>query len=242
MLSEMGEIRSLAEVRRQLHSCADPEKALILQGFFKTGPGQYGEGDKFLGVVVPRIRRIAGKAGSLSLSQVIVLLKSEFHEERLLALLVLVSKYNVADERERRRIYDLYLRHTRYINSWDLVDLSAHHIVGAFLSDKSRRPLYKLARSSRLWERRIAMISTFYFIRRQDLTDTFNLADRLLGDEHDLMHKAVGWMLREAGKRDAAALKKFLGCRYNRMPRTMLRYAIERFPRRLRQAYLKGIA
>ena len=230
----------LKTVRDALHECANEADAKNLQRFFKTGPGEYGEGDIFIGVRVPAIRRIAGKFHELPFEDTQALLHSAIHEERLLALIILIGKYRKGTIAEQNYIYELYLASTRYINNWDLVDLSAEHIVGAYLADKSREPLYELARSSSLWERRIAILATFHYIKRNELAETFLIAEILLADSEDLIHKAVGWMLREAGKRDQAIEEVFLKKHYQQMPRTMLRYAIERFPEKLRQQYLKG--
>jgi 3-methyladenine DNA glycosylase AlkD len=201
----------------------------VLQGFFRTGPGEYGEGDVFLGVRVPMIRGLLREIReSATVHHADRLLASPYHEARLLGLLLLVELFRRGEEAARRDIYRLYLARTDRINNWDLVDLSAEHIVGAWLADRSRRPLDRLARSRSLWERRIAVLATFHFIKRGEFGDTLRLAERLLGDPHDLMHKAAGWMLREAGKRDPAVLRSFLARHAARMPRTMLRYAIER--------------
>ncbi len=227
-------------LRTRLRELADPAQAENLQRFFKTGPGQYGEGDIFIGVKVPQIRKVAREGRALGLPGVESLLHSGIHEERLLALLILVIQFEKADRTQRKAIYDFYMANTTRVNNWDLVDLSAHHIVGAFLADRSRTVLQRLARSRDLWTRRIAIIATFYFIRRNEFDDTLAVADLLLTDDHDLIHKAVGWMLREVGKRDLAVEEDFLKPRYSRMPRTMLRYAIERFPEPKRQRYLKG--
>lgn len=231
----------LNELKRSLRAQADPGKAKVLQRFFKTGPGEYGEGDIFLGVVVPKIRALSKKYASLGTSDVEILLRSPIHEERLLALLILVSKFEAGDVREKAGIYRSYLKNTEYINSWDLVDLTADRIVGAFLRDRDKSILYKLARSKDVWERRIAIMATFHFIKNGSSVHTFAIAGVLLGDDHDLIHKAVGWMLREAGKRvDIAAEERFLKNHYKKMPRTMLRYAIERFPEPKRKAFLKA--
>jgi 3-methyladenine DNA glycosylase AlkD len=227
-------------IRARLRTAADPSSVPILQRFFKTGPGQYGEGDVFVGIRVPVLRAICRECAGIHVRDVKSLLRSKVHEERLLALLLLVDAFDRADVRDRRRIYQLYLANTAYINNWDLVDASAGPIVGAYLDDRSRAPLRRLARSALLWERRIAIIATFHFIKQNELEDTFEIADMLLADDHDLIHKAVGWMLREAGKRDKVALRRFLTTRYRRMPRTMLRYAIERFPEPERRRYLRG--
>lgn len=231
----------LKEAQKALRKHADKKTAEILQRFFKTGPGEYGEGDIFIGVKIPLIRKLTKQYRDLELTQTVQLLKSPVHEERMLALLILVSKYSQGTDENRKQIYDLYLSHTLHINSWDLVDLTAAHIVGSFLNDKDTRPLYKLSRSKNLWERRISIISTHYFIKNDKFGDTLKISEILLTDRQDLIHKAVGWMLREVGKRNLSVLEKeFLNRNYNRMPRTMLRYAIEKFPEAKRQAYLKG--
>jgi 3-methyladenine DNA glycosylase AlkD len=222
---------------RRLGNKADAE---VAQRFFKTGPGAYGEGDVFLGIRVPVIRKQVRACRDLPMGEVKKLLGSRFHEARLLALLLLVERYRRGTDRERERIYKLYLARTRHVNNWDLVDLSAEHIVGAHLAGRSRRPLHRLARSADLWERRIAILSTFHFIRQDDFAETLALAELLLHDSHDLIHKAVGWLLREVGKRDRKTEVAFLKKHYRAMPRTMLRYAIERFPERERRRYLKG--
>ena len=228
------------EIQKRLRRFATRDKAAILQRFFKTGPGQYGEGDKFLGVVVPDIRKVMKEFRDAPLPEVAKLLRSEWHEDRLLALLILVDQFERGDEKLRDKIYALYLRSTRYINNWDLVDLTAPKIVGAHLNGGSRSLLHRFVRSRSLWERRIAILATFHFIRQDDFSDALALAESLLGDEQDLMHKAVGWMLREVGKRDAQALEGFLKKHHRAMPRTALRYAIERFPEAKRKQYLKG--
>ncbi len=231
---------TLKEIRSAIHDLADPERAKHALRYFKTGPGEYGEGDRFLGLRMPQIRALVKQFGVVSVSIIKSLLKSRWHEERMLALLLMVHRYKMSDESGREELYHLYLDPTEYINNWDLVDLSARDIVGAWLYTRSRKPLYTLARSDSLWERRIAMLSTSYFICRDDFDDALKLAKILLLDEHDLMHKAVGWMLREIGKRDRKREEAFLLKHYSKMPRTMLRYAIEHFPERRRQAYLKG--
>jgi 3-methyladenine DNA glycosylase AlkD len=226
-------------LQRELRRLANPNRAVIVQRFFKTGPGEYAEGDKFLGLTVPQLRALAKRYRGLSLRDTSRLLCSPIHEERLLALLLLVQAYREGDENDQRRIYKLYLRSTRYINNWDLVDCSAEHIVGAFLRERSRELLRKLARSKSLWERRIAVLATFHFIKHGEFVPTLRIARFLLQDEHDLIHKAVGWMLREVGKRDLPAEEAFLQKYYRQMPRTMLRYAIERFPEPKRRRYLQ---
>lgn len=228
------------DVRMKLRSLGSPERAEMSKRYFKTGPGQYGEGDIFYGSSAAELRGLAKQYQALAEAQLLKLLRSPFHEERAVALLILVRRFAKADAAERKHIYDLYLAHTAFINNWDLVDVSAPHVVGAYLFDKSRKPLYRLARSRSLWERRISIVATAYFIRQHDFGDTLAIAERLLTDKEDLMHKAVGWMLREVGKRDGDAARRFLVAHYPRLPRTTLRYAIERFPEAERQAYLKG--
>jgi 3-methyladenine DNA glycosylase AlkD len=228
------------KTRKRLRSLQDPEKAKILQKFFKTGPGEYGEGDVFLGITVPRLRTVSKECDGLAMGEVEDLLHSPIHEERLLALLTLIRKYEREDEGEKEKIYTLYLRSTRWINNWDLVDLSAPNIAGDFLMNRSRKPLYKLARSAVLWERRIAIVATHRFIRERRFEDTLGIGEILLGDQEDLIQKAVGWMLREVGKRDQDAEETFLKKHCRLMPRTMLRYAIERFPAAKRELYMKG--
>jgi 3-methyladenine DNA glycosylase AlkD len=211
--------------------------------FFKTGSGHYAEGDEFIGVSVPDLRKIAKDFTHLSLLDIQVLLTSTINEERLLALLILIGQYDKAQENVKEDIYQLYLSNLKYVNNWNLVDASAHLIVGAHLKNKDRNLLLTLAKSTIMWERRIAMVATWYFIRKQDLEWTFRIADILLDDKHDLIHKAVGWMLREAGKRDLSALVAFLDQHAAKMPRTMLRYAIEKLSLDQRKAYLlKGKA
>jgi 3-methyladenine DNA glycosylase AlkD len=227
-------------MREKLYALADPKRAEVLQRFFKTGPGEYAEGDRFLGVRVPQIRQLVKAYPQSSLAQIQLLLASPIHEARLLALLLMVQRFQQGAVSEQRALYRLYLGATAQINNWDLVDVSAEHIIGGWLSARSRRPLYKLARSTSLWERRIAIMATFHFIKRGEFAQTLSLAERLRDDPHDLIHKAVGWMLREVGKRDLAVEEAFLQQHYRVMPRTMLRYAIEKFPERRRHAYLKG--
>lgn len=230
---------SLDELKSDLKKAENPEKAKLLQRFFKTGKGEYAEGDIFLGVMVPETRKVAVKHKDLSLKDVENLLKSNFHEERLCALLLLVHNYQQHEEK-REEIFNFYLKNTKYINNWDLIDLSCHKIIGHYLSDKNRDILYKLAKSDNLWERRIAIISTAYFINKKDFSDTLKISKILLHDKHDLIHKAVGWMLREIGKRDVSVLESFLKKHYKNMPRTMLRYSIEKFPEKKRKMYLNG--
>ncbi len=228
------------EIQNQLASLSNPEDGEFLQRFFKTGPGQYGEGDLFRGIRVPVLRRLSSAHPDIPLELAEQLLHSAYHEDRLLALLILVRKFAKADETGRAGIYTRYLDNTRFINNWDLVDTSAEHIVGAYLRDKSKEPLYRLARSGSLWERRIAILATFHFIKQGKFDETIEIAEILLTDEHDLIHKAVGWMLREVGKRDLQKEEAFLSAHYRQMPRTMLRYAIEKFPQDKRLGYLKG--
>ncbi len=239
----MSEARPTASaIRAALRSRASARDAGVLQRFFKTGPGEYGEGDIFIGVRLPALRAVVREFGAADERVVGSLLASPIHEERMLALLILVRQFEKGAEKDRDSIYRFYLGHTARINNWDLVDCSAPNIVGARLLDRPRRVLDRLARSRSLWERRIAIVATFAFIRQGQFEDTLRIADRLLGDPHDLIHKAAGWMLREVGKRDTAALERFLAPRQRTMPRTMLRYAIERFPETRRQAYLRGTA
>ena len=224
----------------RLRERADPSRVPVLQRFFKTGSGEYAEGDVFIGVTVPDIRVVCRSCRDATLDEVATLLQSRIHEERMLALLLLVDAFKRGPVADRRAIYRFYLANTDRINNWDLVDLSAAAIVGGWLQDRPRTPLTRLARSRSLWERRIAIVATSHFIRRGEFEDTLRIADLLLDDEHELIHKAVGWMLREIGNRDAQAERKYLKTRYTRMPRTMLRYAIEKFPEGERRRYLKG--
>lgn len=234
--------QTLPALRKELYALADPVDAKFLQGFFKTAPGQYGAGDKFLGVRVSDLRRLVREYSELDDLQVLEMLQSPWHEERLLALLFLVHKYRRGDSSSRAKIHRTYLANTRYINNWDLVDASAEHIVGPHLDHRETKLLEKLARSDNIWERRIAILSTFHFIRAGEFRPTLKIAGLLVKDPQDLIHKAVGWMLREVGKRDRIVEDAFLRKRYRTMPRTMLRYAIERHPERLRQKYLTGTA
>jgi len=224
----------------RLHALGSPEAAAFAARYFKTGPGLYGEGDVFLGARVPALRKLAGEFRALPEGEVLSLLGSEFHEARLLALLIWVRAASKGDEATKRRVYDLYLANSRSVNNWDLVDASAREIVGGYLNDKDRGPLHRLARSASVWDRRIAIVATHYFIARHDFADTLGIARILLGDTHVLIHKAAGWMLREVGKRDQATPEEFLRAHHGAMPRTMLRYAIERFPPDVRRAYLTG--
>ncbi|MEO8076649.1 MAG: DNA alkylation repair protein [Acidobacteriota bacterium] len=229
-----------AGIRRRLMAHADPSCVPILQRFFKTGPGEYGERDVFVGVRTPALRAVGRECTGAPIEAIRTLLRSRVHEERSLALMLLVDAFKAADDDRRRAIYEFYLAHTGFINNWDLVDASAAQIVGGWLHRRSRAPLRALAASASLWDRRIAIIATANFIKRGEFADTFEIADLLLNDEHDLIHKAVGWMIREVGNRDGAAERRFLKDRYRRMPRTMLRYAIEKFPEPERKRYLAG--
>ncbi|HEX9677190.1 DNA alkylation repair protein [Nitrososphaera sp.] len=226
----------IEELRKELRTLSDPNKARVLQGFFKTGPGQYGQGDIFLGITVPQSREVAKKHAGAGMDEVRELLYSKIHEERLVALLILVDKFKLDPENVAR----FYLDNLGKVNNWDLVDLTAPKILGPFLEKGDRSLLYRLAKSRVLWERRAAMLATFHFIHNCDFRDALKISKILLCDEHDLMHKAVGWMLREIGKRDAKTEETFLRKYYKKMPRTMLRYAIEKFPERKRRAYLEG--
>ena len=229
----------LQEARKELRRYASKKKAKLLGGYFKTGPGEYAEGDIFLGVQVPSCRRVSVKFQGLPFEETLKLLRSPIHEERFLALLILIRKYSEGRSKERERIFKAYLKHTRFINNWDLVDLSAPNIAGAFLLDKDTAVLYRLAKSDLLWERRIAILATFAFLKNKRLRETIEIAEILLSDKQELIYKAVGWALRELGKRDLLKEEEFLQKHYSVMPRTMLRYAIERFPERKRRGYLR---
>jgi len=232
-------------LHQSLISLKSPEKATFLQRFFKTGKGEYAEGDIFLGLTVPQIRSTIKTFYNLSLNEIESSLHSKFHEERLSALLILVHRYE-KNPKNRKEIFDFYLDNRKAVNNWDLVDLSSHKIIGHFLFHFGEDyPVYKvllanLTKSTNLWERRIAIVSTYYFIRNNQFDETLHISELLLKDKHDLIHKAVGWMLREVGKKDVGVLKSFLKKHIHEMPRTMLRYAIERFPEKERKAYLKG--
>lgn len=239
------------KINSDLKKGADNEKAKLLGRYFKTGKGEYGEGDKFLGLTMPQLRLIAKKYQSeISLAETLKLLQSRFHEERMLSLLLLMLKYKKGDEAQQQKIFAAYLGNTKFINNWDLVDVTCRDIVGAHVFAGARQSpsgdkkyfqiLYRLAKSESLWERRIAIVATFYFISKNELTETFKISQMLLSDKHDLIHKAVGWALREAGKKDKAELVAFLNAHLRQMPRTTLRYAIERFPQAERKRYLTG--
>jgi len=232
--------RKLTDLKLELKGAADKDRARNLAWFFKTGPGQYGEGDQFLGITVPAQRKIAGRYQHLPIGDVRKLLASPIHEHRFTALTILVGKYQAGDAQTRAEVFDFYLQNASFINNWDLVDTSSPQIVGEHLVTRSRKVLYRLAKSRNLWERRIAMVSTLAFIRRGDIADVFALAKILLHDEHDLVHKAIGWMLREAGKRSLPDLLGFLAEHYAALPRTALRYAIERLPEEQRRRALRG--
>lgn len=231
---------SLNEIKKELHKHKSSEQAQVLQRFFKTGKGEYGENDKFLGVKVPFQRKVANKYTQVDLKDVEKLLQSEWHEERLTAIHILNNKYNNAKLHEMKNIYDLYIKNIKYINNWDLVDSSAPYFVGHFLFNRDKDVLYRLAKSKNLWERRISIMATYYFIRQRQFDDTLKLAKILLGDDHDIIQKAVGWMLREVGNRHLPTEEQFLKKYYKKMPRTMLRYAIEKFPEKKRKEYLYG--
>lgn len=227
------------EIQKELETYVDPVKREYLSGFFKTGKGQYGEGDKFLGVVVPNTRIVAKRHKDIPFEVMAELLQSEWHECRLCALLMMVERFKKSDEKEREAIYRFYLSQTERINNWDLVDLSAPYIVGEYLRDKSRDDLYRLAESNLLWEQRIAVVATVTLIRNNDFTDILRLAELLLQHKHDLMQKAIGWMLREMGKKDRDLLLQFLDKYRMVMPRTMLRYSIEKLTEAERKYYMK---
>lgn len=234
------DLSPLDEILVRINQMGNPQRARVLQRFFKTGPGEYGAGDVFAGLRVPEIRRLAKEYPSLPLYQALGLLRSPIHEARLLALLIWVGQTRRGDGVLQKRIYQAYLKHTRFINSWDLVDLSAEPIVGPQIRLAPNDPIQTLAASKLLWDRRIAIMATFHLIKKGEFSKTFQIARQLMGDPEDLIHKAVGWMLREVGKRDQKVEESFLVEHYRIMPRTMLRYAIEKFPEDLRQRYLKG--
>ena len=230
----------LTRIQKQVRELGDQAIAEHSQRFFKTGKGDYGEGDKFLGIRVPVLRKQAKQFKELPFEVVSGLLFSEYHEERLLCLLILVLQFSKGTVKQQQAIYRFYLKHTNLVNNWDLVDTSAEHIVGAYLLTRSRKPLEKLARSEMLWERRIAIMATYHYIKKNEFEQTLKLAEILHQDPEDLIQKAVGWMLREVGKRQLNLEEEFLKQHYHHMPRTMLRYAIEKFPPEKRKAYLAG--
>ena len=227
------------DVKQKLKSLASLDVAKSSVRFFKTGPGEYGEGDIFIGIKVPTLRTVSREFRSLPLEEVETLLNSPIHEERHLALMILVLQTAKCDDAHRRVVFDFYMQNTKFINNWDLVDCSAPYVVGGFLMDKSRKPLFNLTKSKSLWERRIAIVSTQYFIRHDDFADTLAISEKLLNDEEDLIHKAAGWMLREVGQKAQSVLEAFLDQHGAVMPRTMLRYAIEKFPPDQRHGYLQ---
>jgi len=233
---------TLNKLREEILRERDEKRAEVNKRFFKTGKGEYGEGDIFIGLSVPKCRKIAIKYSALPLGEVQKILSSKIHEERLIALEILVYKYENNLE-DKEKIFEFYLSNTKFINNWDLVDLSAEYILGDFLFDKDKKILYELVKSPNLWERRISIISSFNFIKKRKFEDSLKLSKILLNDGHDLIHKAVGWMLREIGKRDRKVLKKFLNDNYEKIPRTMLRYAIERFSEEERKGFMrKGVS
>jgi len=225
----------LEKIRKALDEKASSEKAEVLQRFFKTGAGEYGEGDIFIGVTVPNIRAVAKQFKDAEFEIIEELVNSEIHEERMLGLIILTYQFPLNE----KEIFDFYIKNLEKINNWDLVDVTCPRIVGVYLSDKPRNLLYDLARSDNLWKRRVGIVSTYSFIRNGELEDTLKISEMLLNDSHDLMHKAVGWMLREVGKKDVAVLENFLKKHYKKMPRTMLRYSIEKFDEDKRKRYLR---
>lgn len=224
----------LENLKKDLQELANPEKAKIYLRFFKTGPGEYGEGDNFLGLTVPQMRGVAKKYYGMGASDIQELLNTNIHEYRLVAIFILLDRY----KKDPEKVFIFYLKNTKRVNNWDLVDLSAHKIVGDFLIDKDRKLLYDFAKSDNLWERRISIISCFAFIKDEDFKDAIAISEMLLGDKHDLIHKAVGWVLREIGKKDVKVLRSFLSKHHKEMPRTMLRYSIEKFDEKERKKWL----
>lgn len=230
----------LNKIVEELQNLADKEIAKTMRSFFKTGKGEYGEGDLFLGIKIPEQRKVASKYSGLNLKGISDLLDSKIHEHRLVGILILVEKFNKSSEEGKGDIFNFYIKNAKKINNWDLVDLSAPNIAGNFLLDKDKTILYNMAKSKNLWEKRISIVASFSFIKNEDFYDALEISKILLEDEHDLIHKAVGWMLREIGKRDKNVLEIFLKENYNKLPRTTLRYAIERFNKEERETYLKG--
>ena len=228
------------EAFSELESYSDPGKAEHSKRFFKSGPGEYGEGDKFLGITVPNQRKVARKFRKMNLDEVRKLLQNEYHEARLTAVMLLVYKIEKSDEHIFEDVFRFYLKNLGYVNNWDIVDSSCHQILGRFLFNKEKDLLYELAQSENLWEKRVSMITCYHFIKRDDFKDALKIAELLLDDDHDLIHKAVGWMLREIGNRNLDAETEFLDQHFKKMPRTMLRYAIEKFDEPLRKHYLHG--
>ena len=238
-------LNNLSKIKSELNKLKNSEKAKVYQQFFKTGKGQYGAGDIFFGLSVPEQREIAKKYLDLKLIDIQKLLDAKIHEHRMTGLLILVYQFealgdNTSDEQERKKIFNFYIKNAKKVNNWDLVDVTCPRIVGKYLVDKKdRKILYKLANSKNLWEKRISIVSTWWFIRDNQLQDTINISETLLNDQHDLIHKAVGWMLREVGKKNVKVLEKFLNKNIRQMSRTMLRYSIEKFPKEKRKVWLK---
>jgi len=230
----------IKQLRKEIEENANSTQAEIFQGFFRTDKGEYGEGDVFLGLKVPVQRGIAKRYQDITLQEVQELLDNKIHEYRLIGLIILHHKYKKGSEKEREKIFNFYLKNTQNINNWDLVDLSAPNIIGDFLLNKKKKILYELANSENLWEKRIAIVSTATFIRNKEFKDTLAISRLLLKDKHHLIHRAIGWMLREVGKRDLEILEDFLKENYNNLPRTTLRYAIEKFDEEKRKKWLKG--
>tara|TARA_Y100000310_G_scaffold333832_1_gene412202 strand:- start:2115 stop:2813 length:699 start_codon:yes stop_codon:yes gene_type:complete len=230
---------TLNKLKKQAQNLATSERAASNKWFFKTGKGQYGEGDEFIGLTMPDIRKVAKTYLHLNIKDIEQLLHSPIHEYRMIALVIWVYQFEKTDEKTKENIYKTYLNNTKWINNWDLVDVTTPNIVGNYLLDKDRKILYKLAKSKNLWEKRIAILATFAFIKNNQFKDTLNIAEILLNDNHDLIHKAVGWMLRELGKKDQSVEERFLKKHYKNMPRTMLRYSIERFDEDKRRFYMK---
>ena len=230
----------LNQLISEIQKSANPEKAKRYQRFFKTEKSQYGEGDIFIGLTVPEQRSIVKKYSNLNLPKIQQLIKNKIHEYRLIALLILVDKYKKSKEKDKEEIFNFYLKNLKHVNNWDLVDLTAPNIVGEFLLNKDKKPIYKLVQSDNLWEKRVSIISTLYFIKHNQFEDTLAISELLLKDKHDLIHKAVGWMLREIGKKDKKVLDNFLKQHYKDIPRTTLRYSLEKHPEEERKKWLKG--
>lgn len=228
----------LKELSKELDKNSNPEKAKILQGFFKTGKGEYGEGQIFLGIDTPTKRKIAKQYSDLNLIEIKKLLESNIHDKKFIALIILEDRYKKGDEKIKKDVFDFYLKNIEYINNWDLIDISCYKIIGDYIIDKKRDILYDLIKSKNLWKKRIAVISCYAFIKKNDFKDIIKISEKLLEDKHDLIHKAIGWMLREVGNRNKNILIKFLNKNYNKMPRTMLRYSIEKFPEKERKKWL----
>ena len=231
---------TLNNLKKDILRKGSREKAKISAWFFKTGKGEYGEDDVFIGLTMPEMREVAKEYRETSLTDLNKLIKSKEHEFRLVALIILVSKYEKGDKKIKKEVFDFFIKNIKYVNNWDLVDGFAPYIPGPYLLDKKRDILYKLAKSKSLWDRRIAIVSTLHFIRNNDFKDTVKISEILLGDKEDLIHKASGWMLREMGKKDVKVLEKFLDKHCKSMPRTMLRYSIEKFDDKKRKHYLNA--